>query len=147
MYHNWSKTGLKLLWVVGLFGLIIIVYHLELTIKQTVSETYNPLPLIWFDSIVAILFGVYIAILFVKVRSFKINKSLLLCITLPCLLISFLHPILFTLASNTTFTSFFSNEPLPFWLFILLESSRIPSIVTGLTLIVGLFQTTQHSKN
>ncbi|KQL50513.1 hypothetical protein AN964_22920 [Heyndrickxia shackletonii] len=146
MLHKWSKWGLKLLWVVGLFGLILIVYHFELTIKQTVDETYNVLPLVWFDSIVPFLFGVYISLLFVKEWSFKINKSLLLCITLPCLIISFFIPIVFTLVSNTTFSSYFSNEPLPFWLFKL-NSSRITPIVASLTLIVGLFQNTQPSKN
>ncbi|QCJ44796.1 hypothetical protein FAY30_24535 [Bacillus sp. S3] len=140
------KWGLKLLWVAGLVGFLLIVYQLERTIKQTVGETFNVLPLFWFDSMVPFLFGVYISLLFVKVWSFKINTSLLLCITLPCLIISFYSPIVFTLVSTTTFSSFFSNDPLPLWLFKINSSSIIP-IVAGLTFIVGLFQTTQPSKN
>ncbi|MFO1443000.1 hypothetical protein KDN24_07185 [Bacillus sp. Bva_UNVM-123] len=145
MLNKWSKSVLKLLWVVGLFGLIIIDYHIEQTVKQTVDRTFNTLPLIWFNSIEPFLFGVYISLLFLKGRSFKINKSLLLCVTLPCLFISLYIPIVSTIASNATFSSYLSNEPPPLWLFKLTISGITP-IVAGLTLFVGLFQTTQTSK-
>ncbi|MFF5399802.1 hypothetical protein ACFY5J_21035 [Peribacillus butanolivorans] len=145
MRLNWSIFFLKLIWVVGLFGLVLIGYQLELIINQKVDETFNILPLYWFHTTVPFLFGLYISLLFVKGWSFRINPPLFLCVTVPCLIISFYSPVAYTVVSNTTSASSFS-VPIPFWLYEI-NSYGIASIVAGLTFIVGLFGVTQQSKN
>ncbi|MFB5284476.1 hypothetical protein [Peribacillus sp. Hz7] len=132
MNLKWSIWILKLIWIVGLVGLILTGYHFEQYTQQNTNKTFNVLPLYWFYSIVPFLFGAYISLLFVKKWSFKINKPLLLCVTAPCFIISFYLPTVSTFFANATFL------PNAFWVFEL-NSFGIVSMVAGLTLIVGLF--------
>ncbi|WHY88738.1 hypothetical protein QNH39_13260 [Neobacillus novalis] len=145
MRLKWSKFVLMGIWVVGLFGLLLIGYHLELTIKQKADETFNILPLFWFYATVPFLFGIYISLLFVKGWSFKFNPPLFLCVTVPCLIISFYSPVVYTIVANTTFASSF-NGPAPFWL-LKINSFGIAAIVAGLTFTVGLFGIKQQIKD
>ncbi|MBU8880100.1 hypothetical protein BGM26_14045 [Bacillus sp. FJAT-29790] len=137
MRPKWSKWVLKLLWFPGLLGLLFISNHFELIVKQKVTETFIHLPLFWFYSIVPFIFGVYISLLFVKKWLFKMNKQLFLCVTVPCLIISFYFPIVAT---------FFSNAPIPFVYWIINPTSTgIASIVAGLTFMLAFFGADQQS--
>lgn len=146
MRHNWSKFALKLIWVIGLFGMVFVGFHYEQIVKHYVETTLNPLPQFWFNSTIPFLFGVYMSILFVKVWSFKINLPLFLCVTIPCLIISFYSPVIYTIVSNTTSTPSSFSVPIPFWM-IKINYFGIAPIVAGLTLIVSLFGDTKQSKN
>ena len=141
----WSKYVWKLLWIVGLFAIIIISYQLEQSIRQHVATTFNMLPYFWFHSIVPAVFGAYIALLFVKAWSVKLDLAIILCVTIPCLLIAFYGPVIFTIVLNTTSTPDSNNVPIPLWMHEV-NSIGIPSVVAGLTLIVGLFGGTKQAK-
>jgi hypothetical protein len=145
MHLDWSKFAFKLIWVVGLIGLILVGFHYEQIIKQKVEGTYNPLPLYWFYSTVPFLFGVYISLLFVKVWSFKTDLSLFLCVTVPFLIISFYSPVIYTVVFNTTTTPSSFSVPIPFWLYKINSFGIVP-IVAGLTFTVSLFGVTQQLK-
>lgn len=140
MRPKWSIWVLKLFWVVGLLGLLFMSYHLEQSLQQKASETYHILPLFWFYSTAPFLLGVYLSLLFVKKWLFRMNKPLFLCVTVPCLIISFYLPTVTTFFSNLTFL------PNVLWPLELSIFGIIP-MVAGLTLIVGLFEVTQPSKN
>lgn len=139
MRPKWSIWGLKLLWFAGLLGLILIGYHFKLKIEQIFDETFNPLYLIWYNSILPFLFGIYISLLFVKKWSFKINTPLLLCVAVPCLILSFYGPFVISIP-------FSFNLPEPFWL-LQINTFDIAPVVAGLTIVVGLFEGNRPSKN
>ncbi|MBY0121627.1 hypothetical protein [Bacillus sp. S/N-304-OC-R1] len=132
MRPKWSIWVLKLLWFAGLLGLLFISNHFELIVKKKVNETFITLPLIWFYSIVPFIFGVYISLLLVKKWLFKMNKQLFLCVTVPCLIISFYYPIVATFFPNAAF-------PFVFWI-INPTSAGIASIVAGLSIIMAFFR-------
>ncbi|MBA9025555.1 hypothetical protein [Peribacillus huizhouensis] len=140
MLPKWSIWVLKLFWVVGLLGLLFMGFHFEQSLQQKASETYHILPLFWFYSIAPFLLGAYISLLFIQKWLFKMNKPLILCVSVPCLIISFYSPIVTTFFPNATFL------PNVFWTFEL-SFFGITPMVAGLTLIVGLFGVTQPSKN
>ncbi len=142
---QWSKYVWKLLWIAGLFAMIIISYQLEQSLRNHVATNFNPLPLFWFHTIVPAVFGVFIALLFVKSWSVKLNFPLILCVTIPCLLIAFYSPVILTIVQNTTATPDSYTVPIPLWMHEI-NSNGIPSVVAGLTLIVGLFGGTKQSK-
>ena len=96
---NGLSYFLKILWVVGLIILAIISFNYENQLQQTATETFNFIPVIWSKLFMSIIFGLYISLLFVKKWSFNINPSLLWCVALPCIILSFAFPILVTLSS------------------------------------------------
>lgn len=137
MHPMWSTWIMKLLWFAGLLGLLYISNYFELIVKQKVNATFITLPLIWFYSIVPFIFGVYISLLFVKKWLFIMKKQLFLCVTVPCLIISFYYPIAAT---------FFPNAPFPFVYWIINPNSAgIASLVAGLTFILAFFGVNQES--
>ncbi len=138
MGSNWSKIALKILWVLGLIGCTLISYHFEQTVKQKGEATFDFLPLYWFKSVVPILFGVYISLLFVKWRSMTINTPLLLCVSIPCLIIALYNPVIYSIVANTTSSSSSFSVPIPFWM-IKINSLGIPSIVAGATFFPSFF--------
>ncbi|MGE8205898.1 hypothetical protein ACQKP0_15190 [Heyndrickxia sp. NPDC080065] len=145
MHYKRSSFVFKLIWVVGLIGLLIIGHYFEQIIKQNIQASFNFLPQIWFNTTLPFLFGVYISILLVKSWSIKVNIPLFLCVTVPCLLISFYTPFVYTLAFTTTVSSFF-NIPVLVWL-LDINSYGIASIVAGLTLSMSLFGADREAKN
>lgn len=146
MHHKWLIWSSKLLWIVGLFGLILFGYHLEQIINQKANETFkNILSLFWFNATAPFIFGLYISLLFVKRWSFKFNPPLFLCVTVPCLIVSFYPPVVYTFASITTSDSSFSAN-ISFW-FFKINSFGIAPIVAGLTFFASLFRGIQLSKN
>jgi hypothetical protein len=142
---QWSKYVWKLLWIVGLFAIVIISSQLEQSIKQHVATNYKMLPLFWFYSVVPVVFGVYVALLFVRIRSIKLNFPLILCVTIPCLLGAFYSPVIFTIVQNNTSTPDSYTMPIPIWMYST-NAIGILSVVAGLTLIVGLFGGNEQSK-
>ncbi|MBK3493748.1 hypothetical protein JFL43_02510 [Viridibacillus sp. YIM B01967] len=142
MDHNWSKFTLKLIWVVGLFGLILGSYHLKQMVEQQVSQNYIIGPRFWLDATMPFLFGLYISLLFIKRWTFKINIPLFLCVTVPCLIISFYTPVVYTITSNST-SDLVLSIPMPFWLFKL-NSYGIAPITAGLTFLISLCGASQH---
>ena len=136
----WSKWVLKLLWFVGLVVIILTSYHFEQSVQQNANKTFILSPLIWFYSTVPFLCGIYISLLFVKKWSFKMNKPLFICVTVPCLIISFYYPTVSTFFYNATFL------PNVFFVFKL-NSFGIAPIVAGLALILSLFSSTELPKN
>lgn len=134
------KWVLKLLWFVGLVVIILTSYHFEQLIQQYANKNFTLSPLLWFHSTVSFLCGIYISLLFVKKWSFKMNKPLFICVTVPCFIISFYYPTVSTFFANA---KFFTNA---FWVFKL-NSFGIAPIVAGLSLIVSLFSSTELSKN
>jgi hypothetical protein len=142
---QWSKYIWKLLWIVGLFTLVIIYSQLEQSLKQYVATNFKMLPLVWFYSVVPVVFGAYIALLFVKIRSINLNFPLILCVTIPSLLGAFYMPVIFSIAQNTTSTTDSFNMPIPLWMYST-NIIGILSVVAGLTLIVGLFGRNEPTK-
>ena len=96
---TWISYLLNILWVIGLIVLAMISHHYEIQISQTASETFNIIPVFWFKPVISILFGLYTSLIFVKRWSFRINPSLLWCVAIPCILLSFAFPILVSLSS------------------------------------------------
>ncbi|TQR19319.1 hypothetical protein [Psychrobacillus vulpis] len=138
MRQNWSKYIWILFWVIGLILLAYISYTLELRIKNHAQTDFNMLPIVWYKSIAPFIFGIYISLIFVKVWSFRWSAPLTLCVTVPCLIIALYNPVIFTIAQDIPFlqTNYFAATS--FWM-LNVNSLGIPSIVAGLTLMVGLF--------
>lgn len=139
MRKNWSRYAWKLLWLVGLIALLFLHFNLELKVKNYVAITFQSLPMFWFISTAPFVLGIYISLLFVKVRSFKWNWPLILCITVPSLIIAFYNPIIYTIVINVASDSNSFSVPIPFWMFKI-NTYGILSLVAGLTLMVGMFE-------
>ena len=131
-YSIWTSYVWKLLWLAGLFALIISSSNLGLSIQKKVDATFIIEPLFWFDTIAPIVFGIYLSLLFVKGWAFKIHKPLFLCVTIPCLILSLYVPSVYTFFPNV------ENLPDPYWL-LSRDGFRIIPIVAGLTLFPSLF--------
>lgn len=132
MRPHWSSYVWKLLWLAGLFALIISSSSLGWNIQKKVDDTFMIEPLFWFDTITPFVFGLYVSLLFVKGWTFKIHKPLFLCVTIPCLILSLYVPGVFTFYPSV------ENVPDPYWL-LSRDGFRIIPIVAGLTLFTSLF--------
>ncbi|SES42887.1 hypothetical protein [Psychrobacillus sp. OK032] len=146
MRKNWSPYVWKLLWTVGLIVLLIISYKLELQVKNHVATTFKMLPIIWFQFIASFILGIYLSLLFIKKWSVKWNWSLIVCVTIPFLIISIYLPITITFVQNIAQDPNNYSVPFPFWL-MKINTYGIPAIVAGLTLIIGLFSNTAKAIN
>ncbi|WP_342511662.1 hypothetical protein MKY34_14190 [Sporosarcina sp. FSL K6-1522] len=136
----------RLLWTAGLFGLLLIGVKLEIMIKQSFEISFTVLPLFWFQAIAPLLLGVYTSLLFVTIKSFRLQLPLLLCVTLPCLLISFYMPIAFMIVSAMSSSPENFSVPIPFWM-LTINSFGIVPVVAGLTLVMSLFGTPGNQSN
>ena len=124
---------MKILWVVGLILLAIISFNYENQLQQNASETYNMIPVIWSKLFISILFGLYISLLFVKKWSFNINSSLLWCVALPSIILSFAFPLLVTLSSADYLPEIITSSPISSGL-QKIYSTNIFGIIAGLTM-------------
>lgn len=141
---KWTPYFWNLSWLVGLIIIAIINLNIVNHFKQIANDTFNPIPLLWLNSFVLIIFGIYISLIFVKRWSLKFNPVLFWGIFIPSLLISFLTPVLTTISSifnNSTLLSFNS-----YWL-IKISTLDVFGIVAGLTLILSIFNTQSQDKN
>ncbi|MDF2902990.1 MAG: hypothetical protein K0S25_628 [Bacillus sp. (in: firmicutes)] len=143
---KWSSYFWKILWVGGFIIFVEISSDLNSQIQLTANETYNLLPVLWFNLFSSIAFGLYISILFVKKWSFKINFPLLLCVSIPCILLSFAYPILATLSSFESLPENIANSTISFWL-LKIFSSDVVGIIAGLTIILSVFDVQLKSEN
>ena len=63
---KWTSYFWKIFWVVGLIIMAIISSNIVNHFKQVASETFNLFPFLWSSLLVSIIFGIYIALIFVK---------------------------------------------------------------------------------
>lgn len=131
---------LKILWVIGLTILAVINYNVINQLSLTAQATFNHFLVIWARPILSIIFGLYLSLIFIKKWSININASLLWCVAVPCLLLSFLYPLLVTASTNNPglFLTSFIN-----FLIYTIYHSNIFGVVAGLTFILSLFAQTK----
>jgi hypothetical protein len=136
MRKNWSPYVWKLLWGVGLIVLLLISYHLENKVRNHVAITFQSLPIFWFIPTAYFVFGIYISLVLDRDWTVKWNWPLIVCVTLPFLIFAFYSPVIYTIVQSTSSDNNFS-VPIPFWM-MKINSLGIPSIVAGITLMVGM---------
>lgn len=141
----WFSYFLKFIWTVGLIVFAILSIDYEYQLKQTATETFKFIPLIWSKLIISIVFGLYFSLLFVKKWSIRINPSLLWCVAIPCIILSFAFPILVSLSSAGQLPADIASSPIPSWLQSI-YSTNLFGILAGLTLILSFFNAQPTSK-
>lgn len=146
MHRKWSPYVWKLLWTAGLIALLIISYKLELKVKNHVATTFQILPIIWLQFIANFVLGIYLSLLFIKKWSVKWNWSLIVCVTLPFLILSIYLPVAITFVQSMAQDPNNFSVPIPNWL-MKITTYGIPAIVAGLTLMIGLFSKTTRTNN
>lgn len=143
----WLTYFWKILWIIGLILLAKISFSYEIQVKQSADATFDLIPMIWFKVIISIVFGLYLSIIFVKKWRFNINSSLLWCVSIPSLLLSFTYPITATLASFNNLPEIIANSSILYWLINVTSSSNVFGIVAGLSLIQSLFNDSRSSED
>ncbi|MDI2587115.1 hypothetical protein OR571_08370 [Psychrobacillus sp. NEAU-3TGS] len=143
MRKNWSPYVWKLIWTIGLIVLLMITYRLEFQVKNHVATTFQMLPIVWFQFIANLLLGIYLSILFIKEWTFKWNWSFFICLTIPFFVISIYLPVAITFVQSIAQDSNNFSVPFPQWL-MKINTYGIPAIVTGITLMSGLFSKTSN---
>lgn len=133
---KWMNNLWKILWVIGLIILAIVSFNVEEQLRISAQETFNHFLVLWSRPIVSIIFGLYISLLFIKKWSYNINLSLLCCVAIPCMLLTFIYPILITAFYINP--SFFIDSLINLWIYKI-SSYNIFGIVTGFTLMLSLF--------
>lgn len=81
----------KVLWVIGLFVLLSLfadVTGVTGNISNSIIEIH-----FWVISIGYFLLGIYLSLLFIDNWKLNINKTLLLCVSFPCLIFGLYTPI------------------------------------------------------
>ena len=129
----------KVLWVVGLIILAITSFDYASQAQQTMNATASLVSYVWTKLFISIIFGLYISILLVKKWSIKINPSLLICVTIPCLLLSFAYPIWSIHEPNLSPSIVFS--------LMKILSTGMLGTIAGLTLVLGIFNNHSESEN
>lgn len=130
----------NIIWVIGLIILVNLSSVFKTQLQEIAQLKFNHIPLLWFNVIIPILFGAYIAILLVKKWSININHALLWGVSIPCLLLLVIYPTLATLSTHEILPESFSYEFTLNWLFKATISMPIVfGIVGGMTLILSLF--------
>lgn len=136
----------KVIWLVGLVIFAIISFNYQTRVQQTVDETYNFIPIIWIDLLISFLFGLYVSLLFVKQWSFNVNHSLLLCVSIPCILLSCAYPLLATLSSFNYLPETITSSSISS-LLLKISSSRVLGVISGLSLVLSIINTQSKSDN
>lgn len=134
---KWTPYFWKLIWLVGLIILAITKLKIAIHFDQLANDTFNFIPILWSNLIISIIFGMYLAFIFVKKWSFKINQVLLWCVAIPCILIALCYPIIAILGSTFEYLSF---SFIPYWL-IRISDLEVFGITAGLALILSIFNT------
>ncbi|MBD8069808.1 hypothetical protein [Bacillus sp. PS06] len=134
--RKWLNYVSKLLWVIGLTILAIVSFNIEEQLRLSAQETFNHVLVLWSKPLVSTIFGIYISLLFIKKWSYNINSSLFWCVALPCMLLSFIYPILVTAFYSNP--DFFIDSLINLWIYKI-SSYNVFGIVTGFTLMLSLF--------
>lgn len=140
---NGSSYFWKILWIVGLILLAKFNFSFEMQAKQSASESFHYLPVIWANAISSLLFGLYISLIFVKKWSFHLNPSLLWCVTIPSLFLSLVAPLFATLSSFKVLPDNIAGSSIFYWLINVTSSTNIFGIVAGLSIILSFFNDSQ----
>jgi len=128
MGGNWATYMIRVIWFMGLLLLGYIDFRSEHAIKEYVSSTYNYNPVVWYEVGSMFLFGIYLSLLFIKKWSLQVNSPLLICVCIPCLLLSVIVP--YELSKLFSVWKIMSNG--------------IISLVAGFTLPLGLFSANER---
>jgi len=128
----------KILWVIGLVILSFICFDYQEHAQQTSKETFTITPILWINLIITILFGLYFSLLFVRKWSIQLNPSLLFCVAVPCLLLSFLYPLDATIEPINHFLAGIFSPSIYQWL-LKIYAMNAAGIVGGMTLILSIF--------
>ncbi len=142
---RWRRKDVffKIAWLIGLVVLAFLLYQIQFNVEQHVKSTFNPLPLYWTKLCITILAGCYIAIILIDSWKFSVNFSLLFLVSVPCIIISSLFPILIVLSNaHLVFENLFLYN-------ISIQLSKLYSMnifgfVAGLTLIISLFSNKKY---
>jgi hypothetical protein len=135
-----------IIWVIGLIILLEISADFKNQIQQTSNLTSNKIPLLWYIPFSSVVIGFYISILLVKKWAFELNLPLLLCVSLPCILLSFGYPILATLSTLASLPVYVESSSISFFLLDIFSSDVI-GIIAGLTIILSIFNVHLKSEN
>lgn len=127
----------KLAWVVGLFLLVMISFDIENQIDSYSNANYDIIPKIWANFFIHFIWGLYLSLIFIKEWNFKVNRPLLICVFLPCILFSLNFPM-------SVLTSLYI--PLGNWTIKVITSGLI-EIVAGLTLMLSIFDNKKSDNN
>jgi hypothetical protein len=134
--NKWQSNLLKFLWVIGLIVLANLSFNVENQLSIEAKATFNPFPVLWVKPILSIVFGLYLSLIFINKWSIKLNASLLGCVAIPCLLLSFLFPLIATVSNSNP--SYFSSSLINWWIYKM-SSFEVFGIATGLTLMLSVF--------
>ena len=124
----------KIVWIIGLILLAYLSLIVENIFKEIAEETFNPIPLIWSDSIIPFIFGIYLSFIFIKEWSLNVNITLLSVVFIPSLLISFCYPIIIMFGHWGI-----SISLIPYWI-IRISILDVFGIIAGLTLMLSIFE-------
>ena len=140
---NWSIYFWKILWFIGLIILANINFNIMSQAKEYSNSTFNSLPQLWVNSLIPFIFGLYISLIFVKKWKFNITGSLLWCVSIPSIIISFGSPILVTFSLHAILPEKLAISIL-FW-FMDMSTFDVFGIIAGLTLILSFFHTQSNN--
>ncbi|QBK26659.1 hypothetical protein [Ureibacillus thermophilus] len=130
----WSY-GWKILWVIGLFILLIISFDLKQQIEESIN--YRIEGYFWYIFFIRFLLGIYLSFICIKQWKIHFNYPMLIGAFLPCLIISLVLPV----SSITTGAVPFGN-----WI-AKVHSTGLTEIAAGVTLMLGIFHGTKKEKN
>ncbi len=127
---KWSPYLWKLIWVIGLFLLTIISYDIKNEIRVMSDSTFSITPVFWTNFITLFIWGVYLSLIFIKKWTININLPLLICVFIPCFLISIFLPIATILPLSLPIGGIWFSKVI---------SSYFIEIVAGLTFMLSIF--------
>ncbi|WP_431028708.1 hypothetical protein [Lysinibacillus sp. LZ02] len=126
----------KVLWLMGLIILAYGTHQVLNDVEKQAHSAFNPTIIYWVKVTFDILIGCYLSIFFVHSKNVKLNKQLLYLISLPCLVLSLLFPIISSLSTIDVIAQWLNKSNIPFYE---LYFMNIFGIVGGLTFILSIF--------
>lgn len=127
-----------LAWFIGFFILLLIDRHF-IAVVTKLKYSFIVLPSIWYGVLAPIVLGAYTFTAFVRKWTYKVCIPILICMSLPCLILALYVPVAFTLAAYNI------HVRLPEWLPDSKDTDLI-SFAGGLALMKGFFSTNANSE-
>ena len=131
-----------MIWLIGLILLTFLFNEIQLNIEQKIKTTFDPTTLYWTNFFITFLLGSYIAILFIESWKLNLNLYLLILISIPCIFISVIYPIVPTLTNKQILLEFIHSTF--FNRLYKISSTNIFNIIAGLTFTLSLFNKTKN---
>lgn len=134
----------RILWLIGLLILGNIKLHYTTLIRR---DFY------WVEPFLAMMLGLYIALIFVKKWSIQIKPALLWCIAIPCILLRVIVPLFLVLDTSSSIEALLPTKiqllllPVIFYVISPIVGEDVFGIVGGLTLMISIFQTHLYDGN